>query len=229
LGFTGLKTPGRTGDPSDLDPDDLRDVAGPDLTDEDIQSILEFSEEYQGQYQSRVKNLEEKFTDTSTEDTSRSTKSVREKISESLSNTPRFEDRVEELLDVWEPDSIEDDDYEPDENDGFFSQCYTTRTEHRESLSLVPDLKTRLEEYDEHPWEVKRVSAASGNTSDESNGLSVSFHLDEGSKLNKWGIADYRGTGDKRDFSISTAIDDRTYSFEIEENLHQRFRHDHHL
>jgi hypothetical protein len=37
--------------------------------------------------------------------------------------------------------------------------------------------------------------------------------------LNKWGIANYRGTGDDRDFTVSTGIGEQSYSFEVEENF----------
>jgi hypothetical protein len=178
-----------------------------------------FTEDYRGQYQSRVKNLREKFTDKSGDGSSGTTPPSLTNLIEELSDKPSFSDDVEERLNAWEPESIKDDDYSPDEDDGFFSQYYTTHSEYRESLSLVPELQTRLQEYDDHPWDVKSVNTASGNPDDDTNGLSVVFQLDDGSKLNKWSIADYRGTGAAREFTISTGIGSRSYKFEIEENF----------
>lgn len=219
VGLHWTEKSGPQGDPSDLDPDDLRDAAGPDLTENDIERIIEFTEDYQGQYQSRVKDLQDKFTDESSEGSNEGTPPSFKKLIKELSNKSRFDDEVEERLDAWEPDNIKDDDYDPDEDDGFISQYYTTRSEHRESLSFVPDLKIRLQEYEDHPWDVQNVKAASGNTGDDSNGLSVSFETEGHSALKNWSIADYRGTGDERDFTISTGISDRSYKFEIEENF----------
>ncbi|XGI84693.1 hypothetical protein ACEU6E_10695 (plasmid) [Halorutilales archaeon Cl-col2-1] len=50
------------GDPSELDSDNLRKAAQPDLTEEDIESILEFGEDYTGQYQSQVRDLLDEFS-----------------------------------------------------------------------------------------------------------------------------------------------------------------------
>ncbi|WP_254768411.1 hypothetical protein [Salinilacihabitans rarus] len=219
VGLHWTEKSGPQGDPSDLDPDDLRDAAGPGLTEGDIAEILDFTQDYRGQYQSRVKNLREKFTDESGDESSGTTPPSITSLLEELSDKPSFSDDVEERLDAWEPESIKDDDYDPDEDGGLFDLHYTTRSEYRESLSLVPDLQTRLQEYDDHPWEVAEVKAASGDTSDDSNGLRVSFHTTGTPELNEWRIADYRGTGDGREFTISTGIGSRSYEFEIEENF----------
>lgn len=219
VGLHWTEKSGPRGDPSDLDPDDLRDAAGPGLSEDDIAEILGFTEDYRGKYQSRVKNLREKFTDTSGDDSSGTTPPSLTNLIEELSGKPSFSDAVEERLEAWEPESIKDDDYDPDEDGGLFDVPYTTRSEYRESLSLVPELQARLQEYDDHPWEVKSVNTASGNPDEDTNGLSVGFQLDDGSKLNKWSISDYRGTGDTREFTISTGIGSRSYTFEIEEHF----------
>jgi hypothetical protein len=80
VGLHWTEKSGPQGDPSDLDPDDLRDAAGPDLKEDDIERILEFTEDYRGQYQSRVQNLRDKFTDKSGEDPNGNTPSSLKRV-----------------------------------------------------------------------------------------------------------------------------------------------------
>lgn len=63
------------------------------------------------------------------------------------------------------------------------------------------------------------MNTASGNPGHDTNGISVVFQLNEGSKLNKWGLADYRGPGDTRQFTISTEIESRSYKSKIKDNF----------
>jgi len=217
------KNSGPQGEPADLDLDRLRDEAGPELTENHIDTILSYAEEYRGQYQSRVKELREQFSD----DTSVSTQpesgggtvpSVEELLSEA-SEEPSFDDEVERLLEDWQPDGLKPDDYEPDEDDGFFSQYYTTHSDYREKLDSVANLKTRLQEYEEHSWKVQTVSASSRNSGQEQNGLKISFQVDDDFELNGWTCRDYRGKGTDLDFKFSTGISShRNYTFEIEDN-----------
>lgn len=214
VGLHWTEKSGSQGDPSDLDPDTLGDAAGPNLTQDDIETILKFTREYRGQYQSRIKDLKKKFTDKSNKVSDENLPSTFTELIKEYSNKPRFDDEVEELLDTWEPDSIKDDDYVPDEDEGPLnsSQDPTTRSEHLESLSHVPNLKTHLQEYEEHPWDIQSVTGGS-------TGLCITFRIDADSELKRWKIRDYRGTGNKRDFTIDTAIGYRQYSFEIEESF----------
>lgn len=101
---------GHQGDASDLDFDDLREVSGPDLTSDDIETILELTEDYRGQYQSRVKELREEFSDDSREASTTSgsddeTTSLEKLIGE-ISVGVSFDDEVEQLLEDWQPDGL---------------------------------------------------------------------------------------------------------------------------
>jgi len=223
VGLHWTENSGPQGEPADLDLDRLREKAGPELTKDDINTILELTEDYRGQYQSRVNDLREEFN----EGSSKSTKpesgggtvpSV-EELLQSMSEETSLDDEVEELLEDWQPDGLKPDDYEPDEDDGFFSQYFTTRSEYREALDSVPNLKTRLQEYEDHPWKVQTVSASSRNSDEEQNGLKITFQIDDSSELNGWTCRDYRGTDDALDFEFSTGISShRNYTFEIEDN-----------
>lgn len=214
---------GPQGDPSDLDFDDLREVAGPDLTEDDIGTILDFTDDYRGQYHSRVEDLREEFSD----DTGGSSKpesgggtvpSVEELLQE-MSDETSFDDKVEQQLEDWQPDGLKPNDYDPDEDDGLFSQYYTTHSEYREALDSVPDLKTRLQEYEDHPWKVQEVRASNRDSDEENNGLKITFQVDESSELNGWSCRDYRGTNSAVDFGFSTGISShRKYTFEVEDN-----------
>lgn len=222
VGLHWTENSGPQGDPTDLDFDDLRDVAGPDLTKSDIETILDFTEDYRGQYQSRVKDLREEFS----EDSSGSTKPESEggtppslkRIMEAFSTKPSFDEEVEELLEEWEPSSIKPDDYEPEDDGGLFAQFYTTRSEYREALSSVPDLKTRLQEYENHLWEVQSVKAVSGGSEEENKGLKVSFQTEGRSELNIWEVTGYQEVDESPNYKISTGISDRKYIFEITDN-----------
>jgi hypothetical protein len=214
---------GPQGDDSDLDFDDLREVAGLDLTTDDIEAILDLTEDYRGQYQSRVKELREEFSD----DTGGSTdpesgggsETALEELFEEFSDEPSFDQEVERMLENWQPNRLKPDDYDPDEHDGFFSQHYTTHSEYREALDSVPDLKTRLQEYEEHPWEVQTVRAVSGNSEEDSNGLKIEFGIDDVSEINEWNCRDYRESIGTPDFKFSTGIGNhRSYTFEVEDN-----------
>lgn len=218
VGLHWTEKSGPQGNPSDLDPNDLRDAAELDLTENDIETILKFTEDYRGQYQSRVKNLQEKFTDKLGKVSSENPPFTFMEQMKEYSNESHFDDEVEELLNDWEPDYVKDDDYDPDEDDGLLSQCIPTRSEYWEALSLVPDLKTRLREYESHPWDVKKVGAAGGSTGNN-NPLSVSFRPDANSELKRWSIWDHRGVRDKLDFAISAGISGRRYSFNIKERF----------
>lgn len=219
VGLHWTKSSGPQGDPSELDPDRLRDETGPELTDDDIDTILSFTEEYKGQYQSRVKDLREELGEESGGDSGASGGSggviTVEELLGQTSDEPPFADDVEKKLESWEPQSVVDDDHEPDHKIG--ELLSTPRSEYREALASVPNLENLLQIYADHPWEVSTVRAV-GSSPGDTNGLKVSFNTDDIPDINGWAASDYRYTEDERDFKISVSIGSRDLRFEIVDN-----------
>ncbi len=216
VGLHWTENSGPQGEPADLDLDRLRKKGGPELTENDIKTILSYADEYKGQYQSRVKELQAELSEKPATSTGGSSVITVEELMEDLSDEPSFSDEVEEKLDQWEPQTIVDDDHEPEnEFDGFFA---TPRSKHRETFASVPNLKQRLQEYEDHSCRVDHVRGEKTNIDDNSSALKISFHADNHSELKGWAVTDYRGTGDERDFEISTSADTRNFRFEITDN-----------
>lgn len=216
VGLHWTENSGPQGEPADLDLDRLREKTGPELTENDIETILTYAEEYKGQYQSRVKELREELSEKPGTSSGGSSISTVEEVLKQLSDEPSFSDEVEEKLDQWEPQTIVDDDHEPENK--FSGLISTPRSKHRESLASVPDLKQRLQEYEDHPWRVNHVRGEKPDTDEDSSALKVTFHTDNHSELKGWEATDYRGTSNERDFKVSTSVGTRKYSFEITDN-----------
>ena len=217
----GLHWTGNSGpqeDASELDFDDFRDAAGPSLSEADVRTIRDFTEDYSGQYSSRVKELRAEFTEGSSVESGGETSPSFTELLQEMSADVSFSDEVEALLDDWQPENVKPDDHDPEEAEGFLTQFYTTRSEYREGLDSIPELHTRFEEYRSHSWEVNSVKGVTADSDSDSRGLKLVFQLDDDSKLNEWEVADYRGTEDARDFMIAAGIGSRSYSFEILDN-----------
>ncbi|WP_141212896.1 hypothetical protein [Halorubrum sp. Ea1] len=217
----GLHWTGKSGpqeDASELNFDDFRDAAGPTLSETDIKTIRDFTEDYSGQYSSHIKELRGEFTeDPTVESDGEATPSLKELIQEE-SAAVSFNDEVELLLEDWQPDRVKPDDYEPEEAEGFLTQFYTTRSEYRKGLDFIPELNTKFEEYSNHSWEVDSVKGVKFDTESDSRGLKLVFQPNSDSKINEWVVIDYRGTNDARDFRIAAGISSRSYSFNISDN-----------
>lgn len=201
---------GPQGDPSDLDFDKLRDKAGPELTDNDIETILSYTEDYRGQYQSRVNDLREELAeDSETSSGSGGTVPSFQKLLEDSSSEPSFDDDVEAKLEQWEPSSIVDDDYEPEHTIG--ELLSTPRSEYREALASVPDLGELLQVYADHSWEVDTVRGGEG-------GLKVSFDTEDIPDIRDWSATDHRFSEDEQDFKIFASVGNCKFTFEISDN-----------
>lgn len=191
---------------SDLDPDQFRKKSGPELTDDDIKTILSHVDDHTGQYQSRIKRLQTELLEKSMTSVGGSSGSVKY----------QFTDEVEEKLDQWEPNNIVDDDNNHDE--GVFGYFTTLRSKHLELLASVPNLKQRLQEYGDHSWKVDYVLGEKTNTDDDISALKICFDTDSHSKLKKWTITDYRGAAGEHDFEIFIGVDTRRFRFEISDD-----------
>lgn len=218
VGLHWTKNSGPQTDATDIDPNQFQDENGPVLNDDDIQTILHLTEEYAGQYETRVKNLRGELGG-ETESSGGGDATGLEEIFEPVSTEPSFPDDVETKLENWEPRNVLGDDEEPE---NMFSGMFSTnRSEHRVALSKVPKLSDHLDEYGEHAWDIKSISASKIGSSVNSR-LRVTFVPYSIPDIRHWTLYDYRRVEEQRDFEIRICLEPQnpqSYMFEIRNNL----------
>lgn len=231
VGLHWTESTGPRADPTDLNIDLLRESSGPTLRDEDINTISTFAETYRGPDQAKVAHLSKKLTGDSPrgesserqnpDETASALESIIDSFDETLkkTNSSRFKRHVEELIEKWEPPGTHDAaDQNPRKDGKLRFLLGPKRSEFRRQLEQVPELSTRLREYDTHPWDVQYILKIIEPSNDwAAPHLKMKFKSPSVSNIESlcWYLEDLRDTSGTVDLTLEASIDTKTYRFSL--------------
>jgi hypothetical protein len=180
---------------------DLEDGESPELTDEEVETVMRVLDQQSRSHEEEISELKELLN-----------------VESEAEDVTNFDDDTERLIEKYEPEGVKDDEEveklrrERDEEPHPFGPPRAKRSKHLERMSKVPDLKQILVEYENHEWEVDHIRAKSLDEYDKA-ALSVELqHPDI-----RITCIDYRPIQTEEDFTIKFPSGLYTHNITISE------------